>query len=851
MKITLTDPSLVLLIAPSGAGKSTFARAHFRPTEVLSSDAMRGWVSDDETNQEASADAFAVLNSVADKRLARGRLTVIDATNVQAESRKGLIALARKHHVFVSAIVLDVDVETCVERNKTRADRRFGARVVRGQYERMKQSLRRLEDEGVRQVWRLEGVEAIANAEVARERLRCDLRHLSGPFDVVGDVHGCADELVELIGSLGYEVEGAGLDAVIKRHPEGRTLVFVGDLVDRGPRVADTLALAINSVAAGSALCVQGNHEAKLRKKLAGREVKVSHGLARTLEELDASSAVFRERVKAFIDGLASHYVLADGKLVVAHAGIRQEMQGRSSRAVRDFALYGETRGETDEFGLPVRFDWAASYRGRSLVAYGHTPVERAEFRNETICVDTGCVYGGALSALRWPEREVRSVAARREYVPAHRPIAKPPSEGETPSLDARFRMDLTALIGGITAETEVLRRVTVGAPLVASALEHSSRFCVDPRWLVYIPPTMSPVETSSVDGFLERPEQAFEYFSRVGTQRVVLEEKHMGSRALALVCRDEAAMQRRFGLSNGHAGVIYTRNGRRFFRTPEIEANLVTRARAAAERAGALDALATEWLLLDCELLPWNEKARELLRVQYAPAGRAGRNHLTAALAALDEALARGVDVRALRDRTASRSSMLEDYVAAYRRYCWSISGPEDLRLAPFHLLASEGAAHVERGHDWHLAQCDALCDADNSLFSSTGRLTVDLADESQREGAVRWWLDRTNAGAEGCVVKPETFIARGEMGPIQPALKVRGREYLRIIYGPEYTAPENLSRLRARGTSARRTLAMKEFALGVEALRRLCRNEALARVHACVLATMALESEPTDPRL
>jgi protein phosphatase len=852
MKITVTDPSLVLMIAPSGAGKSTFARAHFRPTEVLSSDAMRGWVSDDETNQEASADAFSVLYSIADKRLARGRLTVIDATNVQPESRKGLIALARKHHVSVSAIVLDVDVETCVERNKSRPDRSFGARVVRGQHERMRQSLRRLEDEGVRSVWRLEGVEAIAQAEVSRERLRCDLRHLAGPFDVIGDVHGCADELIELVESLGYEVDGTGLDAAVARHPEGRTLVFVGDLVDRGPRVADTLALVINSVERGSALCVQGNHEAKLRKKLAGRDVHVGHGLARTLEELEASSAAFRERVAKFIDGLASHYVLADGKLVVAHAGIRQEMQGRSSRAVRDFTLYGETRGETDEFGLPVRFDWAANYRGRALVAYGHTPVERAEFRNETICVDTGCVYGGSLTALRWPEREVRSIAARREYVPAHRPIAKSaPQPGEEPSLDARFRLDLTALIGGITAETEVLRRITVGAPLVASALEHCSRFCVDPRWLVYIPPTMSPVETSSVEGFLERPEQALDYYRKAGAAQVVLEEKHMGSRAIALVCRDEAAMQRRFGLANAHGGVIYTRNGRAFFRSRETEANLVTRARAAAERAGLFDALGTEWLLLDCELLPWSEKAKELLRAQYAPTGRAGVTHLAAALSALDEALARGVDVRALRERTAARSSMLLDYVAAYRRYCWTVSGPEDLRLAPFHLLASEGAAHVERAHRWHLAQCDALCDADASLFSKTGRLTVELADDAQRDAAVQWWLERTEAGAEGCVVKPETFIARGEKGPIQPALKVRGREYLRIIYGPEYTAPENLSRLRSRGTSAKRTLAMKEFALGVEGLRRLCRNEALARVHACVLGTLALESEPTDPRL
>ncbi|MFO0558851.1 MAG: polynucleotide kinase-phosphatase [Polyangiales bacterium] len=851
MKLVVPEPSLVLMVAPSGAGKSTFAKTHFRPTEVLSSDALRGWVSDDETNQEASADAFAVLNTIADRRLARGLLTVIDATNVQADSRKPLVALARKHHVYVVAIVLDVDVDVCVERNKSRPDRSFGARVVRGQHERMRQSLRKLDDEGVRYVYRLEGPEAIASAEVVRERLRCDLRAMSGPFDVIGDVHGCADELVELIEQLGYEVKGQGLDAVVEPHSEGRTLVFLGDLVDRGPRVADTLALVMNSVQAQTALCVQGNHEAKLRKKLSGREVTVSHGLARTLDELAALPSEFTERVKTFIDGLSTHYVLAGGRLTVAHAGLRQEMQGRASRAVRDFALYGETRGETDEFGLPVRFDWAANYRGKSLVAYGHTPVERAEFRNETICVDTGCVYGGALSALRFPEREVRSVPAKRAYVEAHRPIAKSMASGAASSLEARFRLDLTALIGGITAETEVVRRVTVSPSLVAPAIEHVSRFAVDPRWLVYVPPTMSPVETSAVEGYLERPEQALEYFAKQGVERVVLEEKHMGSRALTLIARDRASMHERFGHSNAHAGVIYTRNGRAFFRSEATEAHLVDALRDAAERAGLFDALSSRWLLWDTEILPWSEKAKELLRLQYAPTGSAGIGHVSAVLRSLDEALARGVPVSELRARTALRQEMLVDYVAAYQRYCWTVAGPSDLRVAPFHLLASEGAAHVGRDHGWHLQQCDALCEARPDALTRTGRLIVALADAAQRAQAVQWWLDRTEAGAEGCVVKPWDFIARGAKGIVQPALKVRGREYLRIIYGPEYTAPENLQRLRARGTSAKRSLAMREFSLGVEGLRRLARNESLARVHACAVATLALECEPVDPRL
>ncbi len=850
--ITLPDPSLVLLVAPSGAGKSTFAKRHFRPTEVLSSDALRGWVSDDETSQEASADAFSVLNSIADKRLARGLLTVIDATNVQRDARKPFVALGKKHHVSVVAIVLDVDVDTCVARNKSRPDRAFGARVVRGQHENMRKALRTLDDEGVRFVTRMKTEHEINTASVVRERLRCDLRDRTGPFDVIGDVHDCADELCELLGELGYEVEGSGLDATIRKHPEGRTVVFLGDVVDRGPRVADALALAINSVRDGSALFVQGNHEAKLAKKLAGREVTVSFGLERSLEELAAAPPSFVERVRTFLDERPTHYVLDRGRLVVAHAGLRQEMQGRSSRAVRDFALYGETRGETDEFGLPVRFDWAANYRGKALVAYGHTPAERAEFRNETVCLDTGCVYGGALTALRWPERELRSVPARRQYVPPKRPLASAaaPSSSDR-SLAARDRLDLASVLGGITVETPVVRRVTVGPSLVATAIEQVSRFCVDPRWLLYVPPTMAPVETSTVEGFLERPEQALEYYARCGTDRVVFELKHMGSRAIVLVCRSPEEMRARFGLANEHAGTIVTRNGRAFFKDSANEASLVTRARDAIERAGLFEELRTSWLLLDTEILPWSAKAGELLRLQYAPAAAAGQAHFAAAREALSLAASRGIDVGALLARTAERASTIDSYADAYRRYCWTVRGPEDLRIAPFHLLAGQKASFTDRDHGWHLAQCDRLADADPNLFTRTERVIVSLTDEAERASAVQWWLDKTDAGAEGCVVKPWTFIAIGERGPIQPALKVRGREYLRIIYGPEYTLPDNLARLRERGTSAKRALAIREFSLGVEGLSRLARNDSLARVHACALATLALESEPTDPRL
>src|SRR5262249_20838711 len=151
-------------------------------------------------------------------------------------------------------------------------------------------------------------------------------------------------------------------------HPAGRKAVFVGDLVDRGPRILDTVRLVRNMVAAGSAFCVPGNHDIKLMRKLRGKDVRISHGLATTLVEIDARRPCvrgsFSPELAEFLDGLVSHYVFDDGKLVVAHAGMNAEMQGRGSGKVRDFALYGETTGETDEFGMPVRHPWAAEYRG-------------------------------------------------------------------------------------------------------------------------------------------------------------------------------------------------------------------------------------------------------------------------------------------------------------------------------------------------------------------------------------------------------------------------------------------------------------------------------------------------------
>ena len=286
MILKIPELSLVVLVGPSGCGKSTFARSHFAPFEVLSSDFCRGLVSNDENDQSATKAAFEVLHYILGKRLERGLLTVVDATNVQPEARKPLVEIARQYHVVPVAIVLDIPERVCEERNRTRPDRNFGPHVLRQQRSQLHRSLRGLQREGFRHVHVLRSVEEIAAATVTREPLWNNRKTDHGPFDIIGDVHGCGDELEELLAALGYARDGDGP----WRHPGGRKAVFVGDLVDRGPRVPDVLRTVMAMVEAGTALAVPGNHDLKLVKKLRGRNVQVTHGLAASLEQMESET---------------------------------------------------------------------------------------------------------------------------------------------------------------------------------------------------------------------------------------------------------------------------------------------------------------------------------------------------------------------------------------------------------------------------------------------------------------------------------------------------------------------------------------------------------------------------------
>ena len=848
IRIVLPEFSLVVLIGASGSGKSTFAKTHFLPTEVLSSDFFRGLVSDDENSLEATEDAFDALHYVAAKRLTSLKLTVIDATNVQAFARKPLLKLAHQYHVLPMAIVLNIPEQVCRTHNQDRPERDFGDHVIGQQCKQLRQSLKRLKREGFRRVYVLRSEDEVNRVKIEREKVWNNRRDERGPFDIIGDVHGCFDELKALLIKLGYTIDDG---QVIP--PAGRKAVFLGDLVDRGPEIPDVLKLVMGMVEAGTALCVPGNHDIRLMRALQGKNVHHTHGLPQSLEQLETQPPAFREKVVSFIDALVSHYVLDQGQLVVAHAGMKADLAGRTSGAVREFAVYGETTGETDEFGLPVRHDWAAEYRGQALVIYGHTPVPEAEWLNNTMNIDTGCVFGGSLTALRYPEKERVSVPAGCVYAEPVRPLSA--QDVQAPSLSAQQThddvLDIEDVLGKRIIDTRLLPGITIREERGITALEVISRFTVDPKWLIYLPPTMSPAKTSARPDLLEHPAEAFAYYRGHGVQQVACEEKHMGSRASVVICRDRDTAFKRFGVLDANLGVCYTRTGRRFFEDTALEAAFLNRVCNAVSLAGLWDVLDTGWMLLDCELMPWSARAQQLLKEQYAAAGAAARVSLDAVVASLKTASANGADVDAWLETYRSRRKRIARYTDAYRAYCWPVTALTDLKLAPFHLLATEGAVHYDKTHLWHMEMLTKLCAADPDLLHPTAYSIVDLNDAHSQAETTTWWEKNTECGSEGMVVKPLDFVAYGNRGLLQPAIKCRGREYLRIIYGPEYTTPEHLEQLRRRNLKPKQSLALREFSLGLEALERFVHGEPLRRIHQCVFGVLALESEPVDPRL
>jgi protein phosphatase len=428
MLVELPENCLVVLIGASGSGKSTFAEKLFLPSEILSSDAIREMISDDPLDISANPLTFRCLRELLSARLRLGRFTVIDATNTKSRDRADYVKMARSNDFYSFVIVLNPGLETALTRNRERRGRKpTPDAVVKRQYGELLAELGSLEEEGFDGGHFLERQEDIDSLVIERLKPSNDLKDISGPFDVIGDVHGCFTELTELLGSLGYVVDREKCEAF---HPDGRKIVFLGNLANLGPQVTKTLKLSINMVKNKNAFFVPGDHEEELRKYLSGEGEK-TESLTETLNSLKTEPPEFGAELSDFLANLISHYVFDGGKLVVAHCGIPQRYQGRTSERVRSFCVRGPNGQDLSEGPESSERDaksknggddsdhdrdWIASYHGRALVLYGHYADPKLTKTNNTLCLDTGCVFGGKLTAYRYPENEIVSVAAKKVY---------------------------------------------------------------------------------------------------------------------------------------------------------------------------------------------------------------------------------------------------------------------------------------------------------------------------------------------------------------------------------------------------------------------------------------------------
>ncbi|MBQ7222962.1 MAG: metallophosphoesterase [Erysipelotrichaceae bacterium] len=389
MEIRIPEKAVIVMVGASQSGKTTFINRHFADAEVLS----------------ASGEPVYVCNS---------DFVVSDSENISKAERKKLIAMAKNCNLQSIAIVLNLPEEVLLRRNRDKSWPKVTNREIVSKSSSVASVRNYLKSEGFDLVFEFFSEEEIENLTVIREKLPCNKAHLSGPFDIIGDVHGCHNELEKLLKKLGYQPDENG----VYRHPEGRLAVFVGDMCDKGTHNGEVLLTIADMVANGSALAVKGNHDDKLARYLNGSEIELNAGINRTIGEINRLSEEERNRIRDFLLTLPCHLILDEGRLLVVHAAIKPAMIGKDSRAVREFCMYGEIDREFNEFNVPTRlFSWAEEYDGDTLIVYGHTPNYTPRWINRTLCLDTGCVLGNRLTALRYPEMKFSYVKSRKNYL--------------------------------------------------------------------------------------------------------------------------------------------------------------------------------------------------------------------------------------------------------------------------------------------------------------------------------------------------------------------------------------------------------------------------------------------------
>jgi len=863
MSISVPHAGIVLLVGPSNSGKTTLLEKWqhegiIAPSEVVSSDQFRALVSDKEfmdwrnmPKEEAdilfdeysliSKEAFTMMDSMIRTRCRMNKLTFVDATHLQPDDRKRYIAMARENHVPIISIVLDVPEKVLLERDEQRDNPR-GKRRVKQQFQVFSREKRYMKKEGIRSVY---FVKEIDQLELTRRSHPLELEADAG-IDIIGDVHGCYDEMIELLEKLGYK-KG---DEDLYLHPDGRKFLSIGDVMSRGPESLKSMMFFYRHVQQGLAYMIDSNHGWKIARWLDGRKVTLSHGDEKVEQEFLKYEDTFgaeaaeewKSKLKDFLLQAPSHYILKKNGIptvVCAHAGIKDEYIGKQSQDVSDFCRYGDTDG-FDEKGKPVRKDWFIGHSTSQLIVWGHDPKPQPLKINNSLNIDQGVVFGGKLTAFRYPEKQIVSVQAMEDYsgVPDN-----PLREWERNRLN---QPNIGKFLNGYSVLTEEFGEVAVPAETVKPAIDAVSHHTIPIEQLLYIPPTMSPTPVpSNLDQFLEHPQEAINYYRSNGIEKMVAEKKHMGSRGILLLFRNLEAAKKHVGSET--LGVIYTRTGRRFFEK-DLEEGIIRKLNEDLNSHDYFSSNQTDYVLLDAEIMPWNLKAKELISKQYAHVAENAIMDRSMVLEKLTEAAKDKQDLTDWVEEYKGKLCNAKEFAEVFQGYCWDVVTLDDIQIAPFHVLAHSNRTFFDETHEWHMKMNHQFA-LYSSLFVATEYKIID-SPASEAE-VIEWWEEITKDGHEGIVIKPECYIARNRSQLHQPAIKVRGSKYLKIIYGMDYLQPENLKRLKKRNTGKKQKLALKEFALGIEGIRRFVNGESIERVHECVLANLAMEQDAVDPRL
>lgn len=858
MTIQLPYAGIVLCIGPSNSGKSTLlnqwiAARQISADEVISSDACRLQVSGQaftatthenpqkqaylrDSYAQISDQAFHLMEVLTEARLKLGKLVIIDATNLAAVDRERYRKLANRYHLPFVGMLFTVKQDELEARDLHREHPR-GNRRIQSQVRQFKGELRSIEQEEFDELFTV----STGTEMVTRQPSPYTLPIGDG-LDVIGDIHGCMDEWLLLLDKLGYQ---KGEDNLY-RHPEGRKILSLGDVMSRGPRSLDAMLFFEKHIEAGLAYMIDSNHGWKIARWLDGRKVTLTHGDEdveaefQAFEKLHGKDAVreLKMRMKKLLLEAPSHYVIEEQGIplaVAVHAGIRDDFIGRHSARIADFCRYGPVVGVQPN-GKPKRGDWTIAHQLPVLVIWGHDPRPVPVEIQRTINIDQGAVFGGQLTAFRLPAKEIVQVESQDYAQAAINPLdewfekrLKPPA--------------IQKWLNGFTAKTAD-GAIRIKDQQVKAALDHFSHATLPLEQLVYLPPTMSPPPVSQREDYLEHPEEAIAYYQRLGITELIVEKKHMGSRAVILLFKDEQTAKKWTGFSD--TVITTTRTGREFFEG-ETKQFMHDRIHAAVLEAGYFTEFTTDWILLDAEIIPWNVKAGELIASEYAHVANAAILDRHAIASALQQGAT--VDVSDWSQQVEQGLQDAHAFQQAYKPYIWSVDSHMDIQVAVFHVLAHQHELLTSKPHSWHMEQSQRLSDTSDVFMATEYRL---INDEQSVKQTIHWWHELTEAGGEGFVVKPLDWNARTPKGEsVQPAMKVRGKEYLRLIYGMNYLEPDVLTQLKQRKLKKKQNKASEEYALGLEGIRRLIHQESVERIHECVLGVVAIESDPVDPRL